>query len=283
MKQIYFWACAVAALFWLASENSAWAQNNLPADAKVATNRVDFAPELNSVTADLKAKFDVGQTNAADLQTNLAAINALIVKHLKDGNREQVARLYLLDAHIYADALNNKARAHAIWTLVSRNFPGTLAAQGAGLALGLNVPEGLAVGQRLPDFIATDVAGNPLSVSAHRGQVTLVDFWATWCGPCKGEMPNVINTYQTYHNQGFDIIGVSLDKDREALVNYTQANGMPWPQYFDGQEWENLLAQKYAIASIPMNYLLNRNGVIVAKNLRGERLGNAVAAALAGN
>lgn len=275
----------MTALLWLSSECSTLGQTNEPiaASAKASTNRIDFAPDLNAVTADLKTKFDASQTNAADLQTNLAAINALIVKHLKDGNREQVARLYLLDAHIYADALNDKTRARAIWNQVARNYPGTQAAIGASLSLQLNVPEGLAIGQRFPDFSAADVSGNPMSVSAHRGQVTLVDFWATWCEPCKAEMPNVINAYQTYHGQGFDIVGVSLDQDRNALANYTDANHMPWPQYFDGQGRQNQLAQRYGIRSIPANYLLNRNGIIVAKDLREERLAEAVAKALAGN
>ena len=96
-------------------------------------------------------------------------------------------------------------------------------------------------------------------------------------------MPNVISAYQTYHGQGFDIIGVSLDNNRDALVNFTQAQGMAWPQYFDGQEWQNKLARLYGVNAIPMNYLLSRNGIIIGKDLRGAALGEAVAQALAGN
>jgi hypothetical protein len=96
-------------------------------------------------------------------------------------------------------------------------------------------------------------------------------------------MPNVIAAYQTYHARGFEIIGVSLDADRGELANFTQANGMSWPEYFDGQNWQNKLAVRYGVASIPMNYLLDRHGVIIGKSLRGERLGPAVAKAVAGN
>ena len=89
--------------------------------------------------------------------------------------------------------------------------------------------------------------------------------------------------YRTFHDQGFDIIGVSLDDSRDAVVNFTQAQGMVWPQYFDGQSWDNKLAKKYGVHSIPMTYLLDRHGIIIGKELRGEELGVAVAKALADN
>jgi thiol-disulfide isomerase/thioredoxin len=251
---------------------------------------VDFSADLAQVTADLKQKF---AEPAPNFEGNLKAINALIVQHVKDGNREQVARLYLLDAHIYADGLTNKARARAIWAEVVQDFPGTVAAQGAvlsltklnaeELAVDTKIPEGLEIGQRFPGFNETDVAGNPLSIAAYRGRVTMVDFWATWCGPCKAEMPNVIATYRRYHAQGFDIIGVSLDDNRNQLLAFTQANGMAWAQYFDGQAWDKKLAKQYGIHSIPMSYLLDRHGVIVGKELRGAELAPAVEKALTAN
>jgi len=258
------------------------------------TNQTDFATEVTSVTAQLKAKFDAGKTTEADLTENLQAINDLIAKHEKDRDREQLARLYLLDGHIYADGLKKSAKARAIWAYVAANFPGTQAARGASLSLtrldaqlaadsGPQVPEGLALGQKFPGFDETSLGGQPLSVAAHRGKVTLIDFWATWCPPCRAELPNVTAIYRTYHAQGFDIIGVSLDDDRDALVNFTQARGMAWPQYFDGQGWDNKLAKKYGVHSIPMTYLLDRHGIIIGKELRGEELGAAVVKALADN
>ena len=294
MKKLLFLALVGLAFTGFGQSNSIPLAEAPAAAAKAPASKVDFAPELQAVTAQLKQKFDAGKTAEVDLAENLQAINALIAQHVKDGNREQLARLYLLDAHIYADALNDKTKARAIWTQVARDFQGTAAAQGASLSLAkLNaeiaaepdpkIPEGLAVGQKFPGFNETDLAGRPLSVSAYRGRVTMIDFWATWCPPCRAEMPNVVATYQKHHAQGFDIIGVSLDDNREALVNFLPAHGMAWPQYFDGQGWDNKLAKKYGVHSIPMDYLLDRHGIIIGKELRGEDLGEAVTKALTQN
>jgi thiol-disulfide isomerase/thioredoxin len=143
------------------------------------------------------------------------------------------------------------------------------------------VPEGLDVGQKFPGFNVTDIQGQGLSPDAYKGKVLLIDFWATWCGPCRQELPNVIATYQHFHAQGFEIIGISLDQDQNALNNFLQQAGMPWPEYFDGQGWQNKIAVKYGVHSIPTNYLLDRHGVILGKGLRGQDLANAVGKTLA--
>jgi thiol-disulfide isomerase/thioredoxin len=143
------------------------------------------------------------------------------------------------------------------------------------------VAEGLEPGQKFPGFSETDASGNPVSVAGYKGKVLLIDFWATWCGPCRQELPNVIAVYQKFHQQGFEVIGVSLDEDKNDLTTFTQQMGMGWPQYFDGQGWNNKLAKKYGVNSIPMTYLLNRQGVIIGKKLRGANLATAVEKALA--
>jgi thiol-disulfide isomerase/thioredoxin len=290
MKKLLFTGLLAAGLTALGQSLFTPQQFVIP-QKSATTNKVDFTPELDAVTARLKQQFDSGKTSETEMLGTLGDINGLIAKYVLNGKREQVARLYLLDAHIYADGLKDKTKARAIWNQVVRDFPGTAAAQGASLSLAkLNaevaaepdpkVPEGLKIGQKFPGFSETDFAGKPLSLSAYRGKVTMIDFWATWCGPCRAEMPNVVATYQKYHAQGFEIIGVSLDENRPALANYVSAQGLVWPQYFDGRGWENKLAKKYGVESIPMNYLLGRHGIIIGSDLRGENLRMVVAGAV---
>ena len=147
------------------------------------------------------------------------------------------------------------------------------------------IQNNLMVGTEFPVFDEKDVMGQPLSTSSLRGKVVLIDFWATWCVPCCAEIPNVVATFQKYHDQGFEIIGVSLDNDRQKLLDYTLKHKMTWQEYFDGKSEpsENKLASRYGIAhsGIPMDFLLDGNGKIIGKNLRGEALPEAVGKALA--
>jgi thiol-disulfide isomerase/thioredoxin len=280
-------------VIWLVAVGCVYGQTNAPGPKTTAKEAglVDFSADLDRVTAELKQKFEAAPDAQTNFEASLQAINALILAHQKDGSREQLARLYLLAAHVQADGLTNRAKAMAIWGRVLHDFPKTLAAQGAAISLAQaqaqdaavdpTIPEGLEIGNRFPEFAEQDISGAPLSLAAYRGRVTMVDFWATWCGPCKAEMPNVIATYQAYHAKGFEIIGVSLDNDLRSVAAFTQANGMAWTQFFDGQGWKNKLAVQYGVASIPMSYLLDPHGVIIGKSLRGHALAAAVAKALA--
>ncbi|HEX4083872.1 MAG TPA: TlpA disulfide reductase family protein [Chthoniobacteraceae bacterium] len=114
----------------------------------------------------------------------------------------------------------------------------------------------------------TAVDGTPVDLSKMRGKVVLIDFWATWCGPCKLEVPNVVETYRKLHDKGFEIIGISLDQDKDSLLKYTAANGMTWPQYFDGKGWQNEISSSFAIQQIPTMWLVNKKGYVVSMNGR---------------
>jgi thiol-disulfide isomerase/thioredoxin len=120
------------------------------------------------------------------------------------------------------------------------------------------------------DLRFTAVDGSAVDLSAMRGRVVLVDFWATWCGPCREELPNVVSAYRKLHAKGFEIIGISLDQDRESLVNFTAQNGMPWPQYFDGKGWQNGISSALGIQSIPAMWLVNKKGYVVTTDGRAD-------------
>ena len=127
------------------------------------------------------------------------------------------------------------------------------------------------------DLTFTAVDGTPVDLAALRGKVVLLDFWATWCGPCRGEVPNVVAAYNKYHDQGFEVVGVSLDQDKDALNQFTAGNGMVWPQYFDGQGWGNSLAGRFGIRSIPQMWLLDKKGRVITKDGRSDLDGQVAA------
>jgi thiol-disulfide isomerase/thioredoxin len=115
----------------------------------------------------------------------------------------------------------------------------------------------------------TAVDGKAFDLASLQGKVVLIDFWATWCGPCVAELPNVIKAYQELHPKGFEIVGISLDQDKEKLLAFVKEKGMEWPQYFDGKGWQNEISTKYGISSIPAMWLVNKKGLVVSTNARG--------------
>ncbi|HXU25784.1 MAG TPA: TlpA disulfide reductase family protein, partial [Bacteroidia bacterium] len=138
-----------------------------------------------------------------------------------------------------------------------------------------------AEGSILPDFTLTTPEGKPLSISSFKGKVVLVDFWASWCGPCRKENPNVVAIYKKLHAKGFDVYGVSLDDNKEKWLNAIKTDGLIWNHASDLKGWDNQVAKQFGIDAIPFTILLDKEGKIIGKGLRGAELESAVVSALA--
>jgi len=128
------------------------------------------------------------------------------------------------------------------------------------------------IGSDAIDFVQNDTNGKPVSLSSFRGKYVLIDFWASWCKPCRMENPNVVDAYNRYKDKNFTILGVSLDRSKEPWIKAIQDDGLIWTHVSDLKFWSNEVAVKYKVESIPQNFLLDPNGKIIGKNLRGEEL-----------
>ena len=128
-----------------------------------------------------------------------------------------------------------------------------------------------------PEFSQELLTGGEAGPQDYRGKILLVDFWASWCGPCRRENPNVVKMYDEFKGDGFEILGVSLDKDRDRWAAAVEKDGLTWPQVSDLRGWSNAAGRLYGVSSIPATFLLDREGKIVARNLRGEALRAKVA------
>ncbi len=235
--------------------------------------------ELQQLVTKIKGQLQAGKRTEADLAAELKEFDALLAKYSGE-KTDEVAQILVMKAMLYVEVLENPAKGAELIRQLKADFPDTTQGRQADRMLAVLVQQeeaakiqaALAVGKPFPDFAEKDLTGNPLTLAAYKGKLVLVDFWATWCGPCVDELPNVLAAYKKYHNQGFEIVGISLDEEQAKLTGFLKDQGVTWAQYFDGKGWQSKLAVKYGVQSIPATFLLDGEGTIIARDLRGAAL-----------
>jgi peroxiredoxin len=250
----------------------------------------DATSELTALVGKINNKLREGRKSETDLADELKEFDVLIDKH-KAEKTDAAARIVFMKGMLYLEVFDKIQQAIEIEEQIKKDYPETTAGKNADAILenlkreetAQRLARELVAGAKFPDFEEKDLGGNPLSVANYKGKVVLVDFWATWCPPCVGELPNLVKTYEKHHDKGFEIIGISLDQNEAGLKNFTKNYNVTWPQYFDGKGWGNKLVAKYGVMVLPTTFLVDGEGKIIGRNLRGEALEDALSKALVKN
>ncbi|MDZ4809439.1 MAG: TlpA disulfide reductase family protein [Bacteroidota bacterium] len=190
-------------------------------------------------------------------------------KYLQDNPSSPIA-LYVLDQYASYDI--DATKVEPLFSSLSSTTKNS--SSGVAFKERIEIAKKTSVGAYAMDFAQNDTLGKPVSLSSFRGKYVLIDFWASWCGPCRKENPNLVKIFNTYNNKGFTILGVSLDQPgkQQAWLDAIHKDGLTWTHVSDLKFWDNAVAKQYNIRSIPQNLLLDPSGKIIARNIRGEEV-----------
>jgi peroxiredoxin len=259
----------------------------LPFASGSAKEGSEPAAELQKLVRQIQTKVDEGKKSKADLAVELKKFGSLL-EEFKDRKTDEVADILFTEAKLYLQVLDDTDTSRKLAERLKRDYPKTTQGKMADQLLGFitaheeakRIQTALVLGTEFPAFEEKDVDRKPLSLSDYRGRVVLLDFWATWSKLSVAELDNTLKVYEQCHGQGFEIIGISLDMDEMVVTGFKVRRGIPWQQFFDGGGWKNKLAVRSGVNRLPANYLLDREGKIIGKNLFGSELQKEVTRAL---
>jgi len=262
----------------------------LTTPATIAEKQKFYLPYIHALadkTKDFYTRFPkdtrAGKAKMMELQ--------LLLMTAQWGETSQQARLKAVEKSLLSDpAMTGQEHFEILWVMAQNSAPDTARPLLREIANGA-APDNMktAAAEQLKQLDAlgkpvklqfTAVDGRSVDLAALKGKVVLIDFWATWCRPCVGEVPDVKKTYDQFHAKGFEIVGISLDKDKDKLTQFVADHQMEWPQFFDGLYWQNKYARQFGIESIPAMWLIDKKGALRNVNARAD-LGGEVQKLLA--
>lgn len=243
--------------------------------------------DLENLVGRINDKINQNKTTPADLADNLKEFDALLIKHKNAPETERV-EILVRKLVLYMQVLHDPESALTVAKQIKKDFSDVQMNGSTDDVINdlqhmvdcKKIQDSLAPGTPFPDFQESDLAGNPLSISKFKGKVVLIDFWATWCPPCVMQMPDIQKAYNKFHDQGLEVVGVSLDDEKGKLEQFLKARKIPWPQFFDGKHWQNKLAVKYGINQTPTTFLVDKDGKIIKKLNFDDNLDTVIAEAL---
>jgi peroxiredoxin len=249
-----------------------------PTPAVAPAEKSPIMVELEKLVGGVRTKLEAAQGNLqpAQLAEELAQFEALITKY-PEAKAEERAGVLWAKALLCLQVFEDFEQGAAIVRRFKTEFPGTeFAAKSDEILAAVEkdrqaqeFQRSLTVGAEFPAIEGKAIDGAAVSTTALKGKVVLVDFWATWCPPCREEIPNVVAAYEKYHAKGFEVVAVSLDRDEGDLKKFIEEKKMPWPQIYEGA---SEIAEKFGVESIPTTYLIGADGKVVARDLRGDDL-----------